>query len=194
MGRAGRRSRRAESFLCLSARLENGRLQEDEGWGWAGDGIPTLGVCQLLGQEAPPCKGASSRHRCVGEWGPWGERRNGAPLGHPGASPSLVRLVGRALLRLQVGDPLAWGGAGQEVSPGGLAEKEGVSLGCRKPVGGLGLREDGRGNPCPLPGVTWGPGMDHLLPLLALRGIGMGTPFPPTWTVFRYSSSPQEDP
>lgn len=35
----------------------------------AEDGIPTLGACQLLGQEAPPCEGASSRHRCVGGGG-----------------------------------------------------------------------------------------------------------------------------
>lgn len=49
----------------------------------AGNRIPTLGACQLLGQEAPPCKGASSRHGCVGGGGPWEREKT---LSSPGVS------------------------------------------------------------------------------------------------------------
>lgn len=62
-----------------------------EGRGWN----THPGACQLLGQEAPPCKGASSRHRCVGGWG---TMRREKELGFPGVSCGFpqFRLVGRA--------------------------------------------------------------------------------------------------
>ena len=45
-----------------------------------------MGACQLLGREAPPCEGASSRHRCVCVWGERGEAGvSGGVLGLPQA-------------------------------------------------------------------------------------------------------------
>lgn len=61
-------------FICKARKWAAAGRWGEEG---AGDGIPTLGACQLLGQEAPPCKGASSRHRCVGDGGPTREDGGG---------------------------------------------------------------------------------------------------------------------
>lgn len=67
-------------FICKAREWAAAGRWGEEG---ARDGIPTLGACQLLGQEAPPCKGASSRPRCVGGGG---HGKRGKKLGSPGAS------------------------------------------------------------------------------------------------------------
>lgn len=120
------------------------------------DGIPTLGACQLQGQEAPRGKVPPPD---TGVWGvgAMGRARSWAPLGCPGASLSLVRLRPQSpkwgLCQLGVAGGERRRSCEQE-GPWGAWQKEG--RGSLQFEGSQG--EACRTTACPLPGDTREPG------------------------------------
>lgn len=80
--------------LCLSARLENGQLQEDGEQRGQGMEYPPWGLVSCWGRKLLGVRCLLQTQVCEG-WGAMERDKNWAPLGYTGASREL-RLVGRA--------------------------------------------------------------------------------------------------
>lgn len=100
-GQSRRTNWRAGSFVCLSARLENGQLQEDGEKRGQGMEYPPWGLVscwgrKLLRVKVPPPD--------TGVWGTGGQQGKmgvrGCPLGYPGGGRLLPQTSKWGLLRL----------------------------------------------------------------------------------------------